>query len=318
VAARRSRAGRQTGCGCSFGCIHLRSAVSGRLPPDRAAAGQAGLAHPRTPGRTVGKRVGGSFWCFQQNRPQYLRVGRTDRNDNEAWSRFASRPAPLRANRLATAWRHPQCCGKGHNLAKQPTRRRSTAWEKSGRRSSPRAPARPPQGNRGQRPELRKCQCDWSGSCSDLIRDEEAVGSNPATPTSFKQVRALIHLVDRGPECFPGPLGSHLGADMEMRLPAPAGGTGGRPDTLGSGASLDSTALRSLGEAWAGSISNVQGTACWFCDDFRTEEQSGQAPGLMSASRTAGTSSCCLSSSTSTGWPTISPSGTRRARASSA
>ena len=40
--------------------------------------------------------------------------------------------------------------------------------------------------------------------------------------------------------------------------------------------------------------------------------------GLINASRTAGTSSCCLSSSRSTGWPTNSPSGTRSTRASSA
>jgi hypothetical protein len=37
-------------------------------------------------------------------------------------------------------------------------------------------------------------------SWSDLVRDEEVVGSNPATPTVKYQVRGLIRIAGRAPE----------------------------------------------------------------------------------------------------------------------
>jgi uncharacterized protein (DUF3820 family) len=40
-----------------------------------------------------------------------------------------------------------------------------------------------------------------------LLRDEEVVGSNPATPTVKYQVRGLIRLAGRALEWFSGPLG---------------------------------------------------------------------------------------------------------------
>ena len=36
-----------------------------------------------------------------------------------------------------------------------------------------------------------------------LLRDEEVVGSNPATPTVKYQVRGLIQLMDQAPDGFP-------------------------------------------------------------------------------------------------------------------
>ncbi len=59
----------------------------------------------------------------------------------------------------------------------------------------------------------------WRSLVARFVRDEEAVGSNPATPTSFKQVRALIHSTDRALSAFLSVFGSHLGADLEIRLP---------------------------------------------------------------------------------------------------
>jgi hypothetical protein len=38
-----------------------------------------------------------------------------------------------------------------------------------------------------------------------FVRDEEAVGSNPATPTELMQVRAGIPDAGAGPDVFPGP-----------------------------------------------------------------------------------------------------------------
>src|SRR3954462_9009349 len=80
----------------------------------------------------------------------------------------------------------------------QPTRPRCTAdspprgwnsWEPSGSQPAPPAPLRAPETTAPQRPDQLKQQSTRCRSRPTLIRDEEVVGSNPATPTLYYQVR---------------------------------------------------------------------------------------------------------------------------------
>ncbi|MEU0208357.1 DUF2399 domain-containing protein [Streptomyces canus] len=59
----------------------------------------------------------------------------------------------------------------------------AATWEPSGSRSAPRAPPTPPKTVPPQHPDQAKRQTTRCRSWSNLIRDEEVVGSNPATPT---------------------------------------------------------------------------------------------------------------------------------------
>jgi hypothetical protein len=44
----------------------------------------------------------------------------------------------------------------------------------------------------------------WRSLVARFVRDEEVVGSNPATPTASKYVRALTVHLGRGPFLYPG------------------------------------------------------------------------------------------------------------------
>jgi len=87
-------------------------------------------------------------------------------------------------------------------------------------RTSPCWPARPP--------HTKALTCTngvmgMPGSCPDLIRDEEVVGSNPATPTARHQVRPGAERSAPGLICFAGPFGvpfeCQLGVIFGIRLP---------------------------------------------------------------------------------------------------
>jgi hypothetical protein len=60
-----------------------------------------------------------------------------------------------------------------------------------------------------------------SGSCPDLIRDEEVVGSNPATPTVKYQVKGLIRTADQALEWFPGSVWAEGTRACAFANPAP-------------------------------------------------------------------------------------------------
>ena len=72
----------------------------------------------------------------------------------------------------------------------------------------------------------------WRSLVARFVRDEEAVGSNPATPT---QVRAPVEIIDRGPDSFPGPVGSPVRAGAAGHR-ARGGQALGQQGRFGSGA----------------------------------------------------------------------------------
>jgi hypothetical protein len=58
-------------------------------------------------------------------------------------------------------------------------------------------------------------------SSRPLVRDEEVVGSNPATPTAKYQVRGLIRTADQAPEWFPGSVWAEGTRTCAFANPAP-------------------------------------------------------------------------------------------------
>ncbi len=104
-------------------------------------------------------------------------------------------------------------------------------WGKNGRRSWKNRLPTPTQTNPYPPPDLRFPESRRSGNDHGLIRDEEAVGSNPATPTPKQQARALI-FPDQGPESFPGAAWEPLGSQTRKPVPRRK-----RPDSSRAGRS---------------------------------------------------------------------------------
>ena len=62
----------------------------------------------------------------------------------------------------------------------------------------------------------------WRSLAARFVRDEEVVGSNPATPTEKYQVRGLIRSAGRAPEWFLEIAWGNLGEDLDRPLPGAA------------------------------------------------------------------------------------------------
>jgi hypothetical protein len=81
---------------------------------------------------------------------------------------------------------HPSACRFAANSTYSPGREDVGHWEPSGSQPAPRPPSVPAGTNRDPLTDLGKRHPRRPDRKPNLIRDEEVVGSNPATPTLVK------------------------------------------------------------------------------------------------------------------------------------